>query len=345
MKRYLQDKFIIVTVNYKTWYLIKYQLKIYYEFNYAKDFYFIIIDNSCDKEERDNLEKTIEQYKLFNNIEIIYNKPLITEDNEYKVNLGSSQHAQGLNIGLKRSYEMYDEDHYFKYCIMQDPDWFWAISNHLNYLRKIIEKEKFCAIGGPYNFIDQYFIFKSKLTGHFNFPALFGCVFDLSIMNRNISLMPGEEGTNLGVVEGRDVGWRKRKYFSDKNYSYLPLLQNPRSKLRKIIGETKTEDLMFEYCKSIFNRKIIAYHLLRGSQVNEDFYRNFTSNFLDKNEKVNKTWLENKLAFAIFIYESIKNKRCRYMKISRVFIAMLFLTRIGIRMFPFLRRFLKKYTF
>lgn len=316
-----QNKFTIITVNYKTWYLIEYQLKIYYEFNNPKDFHFVIIDNSASEEEKINLEKVVGKYRIFGNIETIYNIPFLTESNKAGVNLGSSQHGQGLDIGLKKAYEIYDSNSEFKYCIMQDPDWFWAIPNHLNYLKKEMESKNLCAIGGSYNFPDQRYILKSQYnTGKFDFPALFGCAFDLSTFDRTISLMPGGDDNLLGVIEGKDVGWQKRKYFSEKGLKYLSFMQNNKSNLRKMLGNTNKEDLMFEYCKSIFDRKIIAYHLLRGSQVSEDFYTNFATNFLSTKQKENPIWRDNKLAFALFIYESITTGKHRKMNWKTIII-------------------------
>ena len=110
-------KWTIAFVNYKTIVFLKWQLKIYYEFNDPNEFEIIIVDNS-DPFQKKEIDDLIRPYNSkWRNIKVIYNNA--------RGHIGSEQHGQGLTIALKMAKS--------KYFLTEDPDFFFVIKNHLTY--------------------------------------------------------------------------------------------------------------------------------------------------------------------------------------------------------------------
>ena len=161
-------KWSILIVNYRSSVYLKWQLKILYEFNDINDFELIIIDNSVDENEKNNLLNLISDYqKEFNNIKLHFYQP--------HNKTASGQHGEAIEYA-----KQYIEG---QYLLIHDPDFFWLKKNYLNTLENLLKNH--VAVGAPYK--------GNSMNGNSKFPSAFGCAYKFSDV-KNISFEPFIDG-------------------------------------------------------------------------------------------------------------------------------------------------------
>jgi len=234
-------KWTIGMVNYKTLPYLGYQLKILYEFNDPREFKLVIVDNSYPSQKKE-LEEIIAPYASYNNVEIVPHTP--TYDKDLK---GSLDHAEGLNIVLDKADT--------PYLLVHDPDFFWVKKNYLKFFESKI-LQGFLVVGAPYLIMVK--------IGKPNFPAAFGCAFSTHLVKKNN--LNFDIGKNLIEVgkEHKDVGWKMREFFSSK--PFISFIQ----KSADITGIFGAHSYAVHSVEYFYNKEKIAYHLFRGSFVDDE---------------------------------------------------------------------------
>ena len=281
-------KWTIGIVNYKTSYYLKWQFKCLYQFNDPKDFKIVIVDNSRDEEEKQKLLAIAKPYQdQHNNLQIIFFNP--TEKS------ASGQHGEGLTLILKEYADT-------PYILFQDPDFFWVKQNVLNWFESYLEKDK-VAIGAPY---------PGKVgEGHPRFPCAYGCahrVADIKHLDlmadaseearqRSFTLFPIKDGWEFSY----DVGWKLRQALStaDNHDNFVTIEDQLAMEIKEIIGRHSFETITRKY---IYDGKIIAYHLFRGS-----FTGMVTDDQSDPNVLTQEEWLEARDKFGELLYSILQN--------------------------------------
>lgn len=243
-------KWTIAFVNYETTVYLKWQLKIYYEFNDPNEFEIIIVDNSKPFQ-KEKLEALIKPYnEEWRNIKIVYNDEL-----ERMRLVDSEQHGQGLTIALKMAHS--------KYFLAEDPDFFFVIKKHLAFLEKFLEKG-YVAIGAPYTY--------GIGLGNPKFPALWGaahplkliqhldCKADLSDWARNECRTRFKDKWDYSF----DVGYKIREALSteDNDDNFISFEHSAVNNLAEKIGIHSYKVITQSYS---YAGKIVAFHLFRGS--------------------------------------------------------------------------------
>jgi hypothetical protein len=245
-------KWTIGMVNYKTLPYLHYQLRILYELNDPKEFKLIIVDNSFPTQKKE-LEEIISPYAAHKNIEIICHTP--TYNKELK---GSLDHSEGLNIVLQNTDT--------SYLLVHDPDFFWVQKNYLKTFESYILRGN-VTIGAPY-------ITPMKF-GRPNFPAAFGCAFSVkSIRQNNLDFDIGKTAKEVGF-DHKDVGWKMRERLSMELYKSF---EQQIADIKGVFGAHSFDINSREY---FLNGKKIAYHLYRGSFVDDE--KGHKNAALDKN--------------------------------------------------------------
>lgn len=286
-------KWNIGMVTYNSSPYIEYQLKILYQFNNSDDFDLIIVDNSKDKNEVDDIKKICNRYgEVYNNITIIENNPI--------EETASGQHGEGLDIVRK----MAD----CQYLVVQDPDFFWLKNNYLSWLEHLLQYND--AVGIPYP--------RKVSEGQENFPGAFGCAYVFKKI-KEISFKPylnqdyeyswkkyRESGLDQrGYDFFYDVGWLVRKHLSQVNdYNFISFHQvNIFNAISKLINSDISYSFETNTRLYLHNGEIVASHLFRG---------NFTGNVVDnkdvKNKIVSELWNLRKSISELMYNEILSNK-------------------------------------
>ena len=230
-------------VNFHTSYYLEWQLKILYEFNDAKDFQVIIIDNSKPSELILN-EIISKYYNKEKNIKVI--------SNNSQLPAGSPQHGEGMEIILKNCDT--------KYLMVQDPDFFWVRKGYLNILTNEFQQGA-SVIGTPSRF--------GTYHGKPDFPDVYGCAYIKDKLKTG-DFMPEldekkEEKTNFQFLgkqfeRSHDTSWLIRKRLSKEKY--ISFEQAMATELPLYLGCFSWENYPCEY---FYNNYSIGFHLFRGS--------------------------------------------------------------------------------
>ncbi len=275
-------KWTVAFVNYKTAVYLKWQLKILYEFNDPNEFEIIIVDNS-NPFQKDELEELTKPYnEKWNNIKIVYNKPIDLID--------SNQHGQGLTIALKMAQS--------EYFLAEDPDFFFCIKNHLKFLEGFLKEGK-VAVGAPY-------IYGVGL-GHPKFPALWGaahplkliqhldCCADMSDWARNECKTTFKDKKDYSY----DVGYKIRQALSNENddSNFTAFVGKPVEELAKKIGQHSYEVRTQAYS---YQGREVAYHLFRGSFSDKHV------KFVDKNTDIETKTLIARDKLSEYFYNYVR---------------------------------------
>ena len=311
-------KWSILIVNYRSSVYLKWQLKILYEFNDINDFELIIIDNSVDENEKNNLLNLISDYqKEFNNIKLHFYQP--------HNKTASGQHGEAIEYA-----KQYIEG---QYLLIHDPDFFWLKKNYLNTLENLLKNH--VAVGAPYK--------GNSMNGNSKFPSAFGCAYKFSDV-KNISFEPFIDGdfeksweifnkfqneqhqiwknnpklAKINYDFSFDVGWQIRNQLSneDNDDNFITFNQfNIKNGLIELLNLKISHS--FETISSIyfFNDKIIALHLFRGTFTGQ--HNEHCDPKINHSEELFKT----RDLIAKFLYDqiSLKNKDLNlcYLKIIK----------------------------
>jgi len=284
-------KWTIVQVNFKSFVYIKWQLKILYEFNQSDTFDLIIIDNSDDDVEFNNLSKLVEPYKLkYGNILLLKYKP--------SNKTSSGQHGEAIEFSKKYVNS--------KFLLIHDPDFFWLRKNYLSYLETLLLSN--VAVGAPYP--------RKVNIGQEYFPSAFGCAYPTKLV-KNISFLPYidnnyEKSWNEYYALNYDkknydfyydVGWLVRKELSDTfDNNFISFSQvNIKNKLGELLK--LKENYSYETNTRVYyhNNKVIASHLFRGSHTGEVLKNQ------DPNLKLSKKINNSRDLIGEFMFNQIKN--------------------------------------
>jgi hypothetical protein len=284
------SKWTIGIVNYNSSVYIKWQLKILYEANSENDFQLIIVDNSKDDGEFNNLEELCKNY---DNIKLIQHSP--------KCETASGQHGEGLDIIRKLANS--------KYFIAQDPDFFWLKKDYLKWLEALLQYND--AVGVPYH--------GKVLGGQEYFPSAFGCAYIYDKIKK-ISFKPYVDDINSSlkkhdnVVKSQkgcydfsyDVGWRTRKALSkntDYNFISFNQLRLDEDIFNKFIHNSNKNSHSFDFCSTIYshNGNVVALHLFRGTFTGE------VINLKDPKKHLNCELINTRNKIAKFMYDEISS--------------------------------------
>jgi hypothetical protein len=171
---------------------------------------------------------------------------------------------------------------------VQDPDFFWVQKNYLKTFESYILQGN-VAIGAPY-------IGPMKI-GKPNFPAAFGCAFSVeSIKRNNLDFDIGK--TLKEIRDHKDVGWKMRERLSVEPYKSFD------QKVADIAGMFGSHSYQMQSREYFFNGKKIAYHLYRGSFVDDENGHKNAS--LDK--KTPEEWNLVREKYSHFFYLLSKGK-------------------------------------
>lgn len=166
-----------------------------------------------------------------------------------------------------------------------------------NYL-KILENELesgAISIGAPYGVPIK--------TGNRDFPSAFGCTYNLEIVKRdNLNFDAGTYEEKLN--DHKYPGWKMRAKYSNQKYisfdqyiSYLPFFFGDHSYLS-----------IPRYYK--LNKKLICYHLFRGSFVSDSKIHISMANKLSPSRKI----IDSRYLYSKFFYLLIKNRKLMILK-------------------------------
>jgi len=287
-------KWTVGFVNFRSSVYVEYQLKILYEFNNVDDFDLVIVDNSNDEQEFENLSKLcrpyIEQYgniTLLNNLSDISKLKEVYGDRFFV----SGHHGEGIKI----IYDIAKKNS--QYLLVQDPDFFYVKKNYLQIFEKL-HQEGNIAVGAPYP--------KGAAWGDPFYPEAYGCSYIVSYLNDS-SFTPGfatEEEMKIfnEKYEGKykwwgfDVGWRIRKDYSDK--PFVSFDQRKCSELIKKIGQ-QFRSKPREYS---FKGDIIGYHLNGGTRhpkEKKEYVEQYNSEQL---EEIFNEWQDIRKKYSVYFY-------------------------------------------
>lgn len=298
----------IAFVNYYTSDLMDFQFKQLAAIKNRHEFNIYIVDNSRNSEIK-KLKNLVSKYKLLSKTHFFYN------GNTEKVS--SAAHAEALKIIYKNT----SNESYF---LVQDPDYFWLVKDHLLMLHKAIDTKNLIAIGSPYK--------KPVANGNADFPCAFGAVYrlnkidsdDFDISKRLALIFEYANDTssfNYAINTFKenklsanynpfdtfeydysfDVGWKIRKNLYGSSYESFK--QFPALGLRNIFGSHSYESKPQLY---FYENEVVSIHLFRGSFTGlpENLNRNIAT---DTPLKWNKARVKYaKLAFLLARFALIK---------------------------------------
>ena len=265
-------------VNYHSSIYLRYILQALYEFNDVKLFNVVIVDNSRPNENHE-LSALAEQYKSFQNIEVVFAQSSVENP--------SVQHGNALNEILRKTSS--------KYLLIQDPDFFFVQKNYLEKFESYFS-EGCVAAGAPYK------LSKNILTGNKDFPAAFGCAY-LREALLDLDFSASADASEISQI-GRDVGWRIRERLSSQKYLSFRQVQ---SKLGVELGVFSYDVDPYEYYDSCGVK--IAYHLFKGSRGNvipKSVRHGFDGTTLSGYEEF-VDLSENRNRYGRYFYDEIRN--------------------------------------
>ncbi|QDC46230.1 hypothetical protein FIT71_04215 [Candidatus Methylopumilus universalis] len=257
----------IAFVNYYTSDLMDFQFRQLAAIKNRHEFNIYIVDNSRNSEIK-KLKNLVSKYKLLSKTHFFYNG-----DTE---KVSSAAHAEALKIIYKNT----NNESYF---LVQDPDYFWLVKDHLLMLHMAIDAKNLIAIGSPYK--------KPVANGNADFPCAFGAVYRLNKIDSNdfdiskrLSLIfeYANDASSFNcaintIKENKssddynpfdtfeydysfDVGWKIRKNLHGSSYESFK--QFPALGLRNIFGSHSYISLPQLY---FYENEVVSIHLFRGS--------------------------------------------------------------------------------
>jgi len=186
-------KWTVAIVNWKSLDWLNWQIKSLYEFNNPINFELIIFDGMFPKSELVELEFLCEPYKSFKNIKLLS----WSTGDEKQSDFGSgnsiyhgSEHGDELTEILKIANS--------QYFLSNDPDYFWMIKDHLNFLEKF-----FIAGYGSVGAVNNYFDFVSIWAGAYRTE-------DIKGLSAAATWVTCSDCKKRFLVQGQDTGWQFR---------------------------------------------------------------------------------------------------------------------------------------
>ena len=254
-------KWTVATVHWKSYEYLYWQLKTLYDYNNPNDFELCIFDGMFPHNDNNLLENLINDYKRYKNIKLFFWESFAEK---------GLPHGSELTEILRRVNS--------KYVIFNDPDCFWLVHGHLDFL------ESFLMAGNRSVGVQH-----RTMSG----PAIYGAAYYLQdIKNCDLSAtwhycQDCKKGT---LVKNQDTGWQL-----NLRTSHLPM---------QIFRETTEKTPRFgKYshgrpdCFQSYQYKdnLVATHLFRGiykQETAEEIYPEF--------------WLKNRMKYGQYFYENCK---------------------------------------
>lgn len=240
-----QCEWAVGFVNFYTKDLLRCQFERLANCVFNTRFRIIVVDNS-PRTEIGQLSELAREYGLESCVSFI--------DNSSCLLVGSSAHAEGLNLILDDVLKAGDPK-----LLVQDPDFFWFIDNHLGFLSECLSEDQ-VAVGGPYR--------RKVGLGQPDFPSAWGAAYKTSILRSGDFGLDVSDDLRLEVSRNfnppryefsLDVGWKIRERCGDNRYTSFS--QRPAFELTQVLGNHSYESNPVEY---FFEGRLIAVHLFRG---------------------------------------------------------------------------------
>jgi hypothetical protein len=231
-----QYKWTVAFVNYKSVDFLIWQLATLYNLNDPNEFELLIFDSMFPRNQREQLEKICAKYAEHGNIKLFF------YDNRHERR--GVAHGHELNYILKEAKG--------KYFLSNDPDYFWAIKGHLNFLESYFD-QGYGSVGVRHN----------VQIG----PAIWGGAWETDIIRGHDAqavFVSCPKCHDRILAKGYDTGWQF--HFVSKHLPvkiFEPTPWKPpffgQYSYEAITGETEYSSAYTE------NDEIIGAHLFRGA--------------------------------------------------------------------------------
>ena len=252
-------KWTIAFAHWKSYEYLFWQLKMLYNYNNPHDFELCIFDGMFPYNDLETLQKLISDYKNYHNIKLFF-----WENLKEKGVPHGSELTEILSLANS------------KYILFNDPDCFWLVKGHLNFL------EHFLNLG-----------YKSVGVQHRNMkgPAIYGSAYHVKdIVNCNLSAtwLFCEKCQHKHLVKDQDTGWQL----------YIRTLNTPSLVFKESIHKTPSFGKYSHgrpdcYQSYEYQDKIIATHLFMV------VYKEETPDSIYPDE-----WLKNRTRYGKYFYEN-----------------------------------------